>query len=131
MALTKFDNTELTRNRLKDLKLVEANVMISKGNLSSETLPVDLAAFVTFMEKFENFGINTKDSPAYNDEDIIEEVDYENNIVGIKALGDIIVKKITQLFMAWVSDDLRNEEVTLLIVPKDYVSGDQCLFIEV
>ena len=37
--LTKFDNTELTRNRLKDLKLVEANVMISKGNLTGETLP--------------------------------------------------------------------------------------------
>ena len=62
--LTKFDNTEITRNRLKDLKLVEANVVISKGNLTGETLPTDFAAFATFLEKFENMGINAKDSPA-------------------------------------------------------------------
>ena len=50
--------------------------------------------------------------------------------MGTKALGDIIIKKITQLYMTWVSDELRNQEVTVLIVPKDYAAGDQCLFIE-
>ena len=130
MSLTKFDNTELTRNRLKTLNLVEANVLISKGNLSGETLPGSITDFETFLEKFENVGINGKDSPVFNDEDIIEEFDYENEVVGVKALGDIIVKKISQGYLEWISDELRNEEVTVLLVPRDYTIGDQCLFIE-
>ena len=32
--------------------------------------------------------------------------------------------------MEWISDELRNEEVTVLLVPRDYAIGEQCLIIE-
>ncbi len=129
MSLVKFDNEELIRSRVKALNLVEADVMISKGNLSGEEYST-LLEFEAMLEKFENIGINSKDSPVFNDEDIIEEVDYETEVVGIKALGDIITKRMTQGLMTWISDDLRNAEVTLLIIPKDHVANDRCLFIQ-
>ena len=130
MSLAKFDDTALTRSRTDVIKLVEADVYISKGNLTGETLPSSLALFSTFLDNFENIGVNAKDSPVYNDEDIIEELDYESEVVGVKAMGDIVVKKVNQALLDWISADLRNEEVTLFLVPKDYVAGDQCLFIE-
>ena len=130
MSLIKFDNTVLDRERKSELRLTEANVLISRGDLTGETLPTTYAEFETFLEKFENIGVNGKDSPDYKDEDMVEDVDYETIVTGVKAQGDITVKKISQAFLEWISDELRNEKVTVFLVPKDPVPHDMCLFIE-
>ena len=131
MSLTKFDSMALTRDRIDELNLTEANVLVSKGDLTDETLPTTYDGFKTFLEeKFENIGVNGKDSPDYKDEDMVEDVDYETIVTGVKAQGDITVKKISQAFLVWLSDELQNETVTLFIVPKNPVTNDICLFIE-
>ncbi len=127
MSLTKFDNTSLVRDR-DTLELFEADVYIAKGNLDSETLPDD-STITTFLSEMEKIGVNAKESPVFNDEDIIEENDYENEPIGAKAAGDIVVKKINSDFLDWISDELRNTEVTVLIIPKNCSVGDLMLFI--
>ncbi len=126
MTLTKIDDVSLTRSR-SELDLTEANVLISKGDLTGETEPADLTAYNTLMAKFENFGINAKDSPVWGDEDIVEEHDYESDSVGLKAAGSLTVKRLTKGFLA-VLDGIRNERVVIAIEPKDKVGST--LFID-
>lgn len=129
MSLTKFDDANaLLRARLKLLKLIEADVYIAKGNLDGETLPTMLT-LATFIANMECLGVNAKDSPAFENEDVVEEVDYEEEVIGVTATGVITVKRINQAINEWISDDLRNEEVTVLIIPKGTVATDVCMFI--
>ncbi len=126
MALVKIDDVSLTRSRI-ELDLTEANVLISKGDLTGETEPADLTAYNALMAKFENIGVNAKDSPAWGDEDIVEENDYENDSVGLKAAGAITVKKLSKGFLA-VLDGIRNQKVVVAIEPKD--KAGSTLFID-
>ena len=119
--LTKIDDTSLTRSRI-EIDLVEANVLISKGNLIGETQPLTAAAYATLMAKFENIGVNAKDSPAWGDEDVTEENDYQTDAVSLKAAGTITVKRISKAFYD-VLDAIRNQDVTIAIEPKNQVGS--------
>ena len=125
-----FNNSVLDRFRTVFYKFAEADVYIARGDLNGETLPRCFGEFEAFFQEFQNIGVNGKNSPEFNDEDIVEEIDYETEVVGIKAQGNIIVKRISEEFLIWLSDELQNQRVTLFIVPKNPVTNDICLFIE-
>ena len=125
-----FNNPVLDRFRTVFYQFAEADVYIARGDLNGETLPSSFGEFEAFFQEFQNIGVNGKNSPEFNDEDIVEEIDYETEVVGIKAQGNIIVKRINEDFLIWLSDELRNQRVTILIIPRNFAPGDRCLFIQ-
>jgi len=135
MPLTKFDDTSLIREKLNRLLLNSCDVMIAKGDLKDETLPT-VATWDTFIAKLENVGVNAADSPTWNFEGITEDFDYEQDVSQFEISGEVMVKKVNSEFLIWLSDELLNETVTVLIAPKtactdgNPVVGDTMLFIE-
>ena len=120
MPLEKFNlSAVLTRTR-EGVNLVEADVLISKGEAAAGALTfANLAAFTTYLADFESIGVNAKDSPKFGDEDLVEEMDYESETTGVKCSGEITVKRVNAGLISFLDTNLRNEVVTLMIVPKD------------
>ena len=130
MGLTAYTSSSLSRDRKDTVKLLEADVYIAKGNLDGYTFPSDLAGFASSLsDPFKNIGINTKDSPDYKTEAIVEEVDYENIQQGVKVTGNVKLKLINADLVTFLSKEIRNVESTILIVPKNYSGGDVIVYI--
>jgi hypothetical protein len=123
MGLTAFTDTDsiLSRDRL-GLDLFEAHVMIALGNLTDETAPTDTAGWAALKANFSHIGKNAKDSPTFNDEPVLEDIDLHSELIGHNAMGDIILKeKLTQEFHDLYEAEIMNNEVTILIIPPDEV----------
>jgi hypothetical protein len=135
MSLTAFSDTSLVREKTNRLLLNTCDVLISKGDLTDETLPT-VATWPTFIAKFENIGVNAVDSPTWNFESVTEDFDYEQDVAQFDITGEVMVKKVNGDFLSWLSDDLLNQTVTVLIAPKSACTdespavGDTMLFIE-
>jgi len=120
MTFTKFNlSTVLTRTR-EGINLGDADVLITKGEAAAGALTfANQAALSSYLSYFESIGINAKDSPVFKDEDITEDTDDGVEVVGVKCAGEIAVKAINAGLISFLDTNLRNEVVTLMIVPKD------------
>ncbi len=120
MALTKFNNlTTLTRTRT-GINLIEADVLIAKGEESANPFTLaSLSALTAYLANMETLGINAKDSPQTKTEDITEEYDYETESTGVKHSGDIMLKKVNADLIDFIDTDLKNVVVSVMIIPKD------------
>lgn len=124
MALTKFNLSGVLTRERAGLDLTACEVYIAKGTPDTFTF-ADLSAIDTLVASMENIGINEKGSPSWKSEDIIREVDYEDIKKGVKGEGTIVLSEVDDGLLDWIDGDLKNQIVTIVIIPKDYVSGDK------
>jgi hypothetical protein len=124
MALEKFNLTDVLTRTRDSLDLTACDVLIAKGKPDSFEFAA-IADIETLLASMENIGINAKASPTWKIEDIVKEVDYESIPKGVKGEGSITVVNNNQGFSDFIDEQLKNEVVSLAIVPKGYAANDK------
>jgi len=124
MPLTSFGLASVLTRAREGINLTACNVYIAKGIQTVFTF-ANKAAVTTLLTGMEIIGINEKGSPSWKTEDIVKEVDYEDIKKGVKGEGTIVLSGVDQGLVDFLDTSLRNETITLVIIPKDWDGGDK------
>jgi hypothetical protein len=123
--IEKFDLPTVLSRLRNAFSAVACDVYIAKYSKGE----IEFSPWETFLANFESLGINEKGSPSWKNEPITHEVDFETIQFGYNCSGEIKLVAVNNDVLVFIDTNLRNENIALLLVPKDAEQGELALLI--